>query len=167
MQIKKSLLFLPMLILATSCQWFDKRVPSKDDLLEKELKAINWDEVDEWPSAKICDTIADEEAKRACFFQFLTDTIHQRLASETLKISYPELDTVEVKVTVMPDSTVHFQSRLSDTAKRTRRSIDSTLLARLDSFPKVIPALKRGLPVKTQFVLPLVLDVQKEKKKRR
>jgi hypothetical protein len=32
--------------------------------------------------------------------------------------------------------------------------IDSILNARLVDFPKVNPAIKRGIPVKTQFILP-------------
>jgi hypothetical protein len=35
--------------------------------------------------------------------------------------------------------------------------IDSILRARLVDFPKVNPAIKRGIPVKTQFVLPVII----------
>ena len=42
-----------------------------------------------------------------------------------------------------------------DTAK-----IDSILRARLVDFPKVNPAIKRGIPVKTQFILPVILKVE-------
>jgi hypothetical protein len=38
--------------------------------------------------------------------------------------------------------------------------IDSILNARLVDFPKVNPAIKRGIPVKTQFILPVILKVE-------
>jgi hypothetical protein len=38
--------------------------------------------------------------------------------------------------------------------------IDSILKARLVGFPKINPAIKRGIPVKTQFILPVILKVE-------
>jgi hypothetical protein len=35
--------------------------------------------------------------------------------------------------------------------------IDSILKSKLIDFPKVNPALKRGIPVKTEFVLPVII----------
>ena len=35
--------------------------------------------------------------------------------------------------------------------------IDSILHARLVGFPKVNPAIKQGIPVKTQFILPVII----------
>jgi hypothetical protein len=40
--------------------------------------------------------------------------------------------------------------------------IDSIIKARLVDFPKVNPAIKRGIPVKTQFVLPVIVQMDKE-----
>jgi hypothetical protein len=37
--------------------------------------------------------------------------------------------------------------------------IDSILNARLVNFPKV-PAIKHGIPVKTQFIVPVILKVE-------
>jgi hypothetical protein len=41
-------------------------VPSEKELLKKELKAINWKEVDEYPSFADCDL--DNKTKRNVFF---------------------------------------------------------------------------------------------------
>ena len=43
------------------------------------------------------------------------------------------------------------------TVQVTKPKIDSILHARLVDFPKVNPATKRGIPVKTQFVLPVII----------
>ena len=55
------LLFLALLF--NSCQYFDKQVPSEQDLLQKELKSINWKEVDEFPSVVDCDKIENKQRK--------------------------------------------------------------------------------------------------------
>jgi hypothetical protein len=38
--------------------------------------------------------------------------------------------------------------------------IDSILHSRLIDFPKVNPAIKRGIPVKTQFILPVIIKTE-------
>ncbi|NUY80655.1 hypothetical protein HUK80_07095 [Flavobacterium sp. MAH-1] len=144
-----------------SCQYFDKQVPSKDELLEKELKSINWQEVDEFPSVADCDSVTDKVMRRQCFLDFLVTNIQQRLNAEPLKVLYPDLDTIQMKVTIFPDSHVQFEPKLSDSLIYGKATVDSVLQARLADFPPVKPALKRDIPVKTQFVLPVVLEVKR------
>ena len=91
---------LLLLTLISSCQYFGGEVPSKKELLDKELNDINWNEVDVFPSFSECDKIKDERLQKQCFFEFLKQTIQEKLASDTLATLYPELDTIEVKVTV-------------------------------------------------------------------
>ena len=148
-------------ITAVSCQYFDKQVPSKDELLEKELKSINWQEVDEFPTVDACDSITDKILRRQCFLDFLVINIQQRLNAEPLKVIYPNLDTIQMKVTIFPDAHVEFEPRLTDSLVYGKATVDSILQARLTNFPSVKPALKRDIPVKTQFVLPVVLEVRR------
>ena len=74
--------------------------PQLKELLEQELKKINWDEVDEFPSVLQCDTIKDVEIKRQCFFDFITQTIKDRIEIDSFAIENPEIDTLKIKVTV-------------------------------------------------------------------
>ncbi|NBW27884.1 MAG: hypothetical protein EBR38_04885 [Flavobacteriaceae bacterium] len=155
--MKKAFGFI-FLILISSCQYFGGEVPSKKELLDKELNAINWNEVDEFPSFSECDKIKDERLQKQCFFEFLTQTIQEKLTSDTLATLYPELDTIEVKVTVFPNSTMKFEPQFpKDSTAYDTIKIDSILKSRLVNFPKVNPATKRGLPVTTQFILPVII----------
>lgn len=154
----KKVLVLLLLILISSCQYLGGEVPSKKELLDKELNAINWNEVDEFPSFSECDKIKDERLQKQCFFEFLTQTIQEKLTSDTLATLYPELDTIEVKVTVFPNSIMKFEPQFpKDSTAYDTIKIDSILQSRLVNFPKVNPATKRGLPVKTQFILPVII----------
>lgn len=148
-------------LLLSSCQYFYKPQPSREDLLKKELKAINWNEVDEYPSIAECDKIEDKAQRQQCFFDFLTQTIQQKLSGDTLTILYPELDTIEVKVTVFPNASIVFEPEFSkDIVAYDTIKIDSILRAKLVGFPKINPALKHGIPVKTQFILPVILNIE-------
>ena len=161
-QTLKQFPFFIVFILFNSCQYFDKQVPSEKELLQKELKSINWKEVDEYPSVVDCDKIDDKKQRQQCFFEVLTQLIQEKLCNDTLAMLYPELDTIEVKVTVFPNATMKFEPQFpKDSVAYDTVKIDSILKARLVDFPKINPAIKRGLPVKTQFILPVILKVEK------
>ena len=102
--------FFLVCILFNSCQYFDKQIPSEKELLQKELKAINWKEVDEYPSVVDCEKIEDKKQRQQCFFEILTQLIQEKLSVDTLSVLYPELDTIEVKVTVFPNATIDRKS---------------------------------------------------------
>lgn len=153
-------ILISMLLLSAGCKQFDNTVPDKEQLLQKELHAINWSEVDELPSVSACDSIADKTLRSQCFTEFLSSTIQQMISIDTLAVLYPQIDTVKVKITVFADSTVTFEPELDADVVYDPKKIDSIIKDRLANFPKVNPALKRGIPVKTQFVLPVILHVE-------
>ena len=161
--MKKIIQLLFLLLAIQSCQYFEKQVPDEKELLEQELKKINWDEVDEFPSVLQCDTIKDAEIKRQCFFDYLAQTIQERIGIDTLRIEYPEIDTINVKITVNPDSSLQFETQYPNDSNTLvdKTKIDSILTSRLSDFPKVEPAIKRGVKVKTQFVLPVIIKMEK------
>lgn len=142
----------------TSCQWMGKPVPSEKELLEKQIKEINWKEVDVYPSIANCESLTDAAQKKQCFFEFLSATIQQKLSIDTLKVLFPKLDTIEVKITVNPDASLEFEPQFPrDTVAYDTIKIDSILKVKLVDFPKVHPAIKRGIPVKSQFILPVII----------
>lgn len=136
-------------------------MPTEQELLAKELNEINWKEVDEFPSLVDCEKIENKTQRQQCFFEILTQLIQEKLSVDTLSVLYPELDTIEVKVTVFPNATLQFEPQFpKDSVAYDTIKIDSILKARFVDFPKVNPAIKRGIPVKTQFILPVILKVE-------
>ncbi|WP_220759550.1 hypothetical protein [Flavobacterium sp. UMI-01] len=157
----KYYIFFIIIFFFNSCQYFDKQFPSEKELLQKELNTINWKEVDEYPSFVDCNQMEGKEERQKCFFQFLTELIQEKIRIDTLATLYPELDTIEVKVTVYPNSRIQFEPLFpKDSVAYDKVKIDSILKRRLVGFPKVNPAIKRGIPVKTQFILPVILKVE-------
>ena len=161
--MKKLIQLFFLLLIFNSCQYFEKQVPDEKALLEQELKKINWNEVDEFPSVLQCDTIKDAEIKRQCFFDYMVQTIQERIGIDTLRFEYPEIDTINVKITINPDSSLQFETQYPNDsiALENKTKIDSILTSRLSDFPKVEPAIKRGVKVKTQFVLPVIIKMEK------
>jgi hypothetical protein len=156
---KKLLILSSLLLLIVGCKQIDT-VPEKEQLLQKELQSINWNEVDELPSVAQCDSLSDKTARQQCFTDFLGSTIQQKISIDTLSVLYPEIDTIKVKITVFADSTVTFEPDFNGHLIYDTHKIDSIIKDKLADFPKVNPALKRGIPVRTQFLLPLILNVE-------
>ena len=156
----KKFIVLIVIILLNSCQYFDKKAPDENALLKEELQKVNWKQVDQYPSVASCDTILDIETQKECFFQFLTETIQARIGIDTIHILYPELDTITVKVTINPDASLLFETQKpTDSISYDIKVIDSIIQNRLADFPAVEPAIKQGIKVKSQFVLPVILKV--------
>ena len=157
----KQYLLTFVFLIFNSCQYFEQQIPSEKELLQKELKSINWKEVDEYPSVVDCEKIDDKKQRQQCFFEVLTQLIQEKLSSDTLSILYPELDTIDVKVTIFPNATMQFEPQFpKDSFAYDKTKIDSILKVCLVDFPKINPAIKRGIPVKTQFILPVILKVE-------
>jgi len=143
-----------LLLLLSSCQYFDRKVPDEEELLQKRLKEINWKEVSAYPSLPECDSILDKEMKKKCFFSSMSALVQERLNVEPLAELQPESDTLEVTVTIFPDATLLFYS---DSTAVNSIKIDSILQSQLADFPKVEPAQKEGVPVKSRFIMPVML----------
>lgn len=157
----KKITFLLLLTLFASCQYFDKQVPDEDELLKQRLKEIDWKKVSSYPSLVECDTITDNALKKECFFSTMMRLVQEKLDNDTIAMLYPEIDTIQVKVTVYPDATLKFEPQIpKDSVKYDAVKIDSILKARLVNFPKIEPAQKEGIPVTTEFILPVILDVK-------
>ncbi|AWI24750.1 hypothetical protein [Flavobacterium pallidum] len=156
--MRKIMPFVACLLLV-SCQYFQREVPSKEGLLKQQLDSINWNEVDEMPSVPACDSMATEPERAQCFIDFMAAEIQDRLSTDTLTVRYAQLDTINVKVTVSRDATLQFEPQFPEKTVYDKAVMDSIIQMKLIDFPKVSPALKRGLPVKTQFVLPVILNV--------
>lgn len=148
-------------MLLGSCQYFDRPVPDEEALLQKRLKEINWNEVSSYPSIAECDSLLDKEEKKECFFSVMSRLVQEKLDIDTIAILYPEADTIEVKVTIFADATLKFEPQVTqDSISYDKVKVDSIINARLVDFPKIEPAQKEGVPVTSQFILPVILDVK-------
>ena len=147
---------LPFIFLLSmySCQYFEKNIPNKDELLNQEIKKIDWEKVDEFPNLAVCDSLGDKEAKKQSFFEMLTRSLEEKLSNDDMKKQFPNLDTLRLKVTVLPDYTVEFS------AQNTWENIvklDSVIKSKAVDLPIIEPAIKRGIKVKSEFIVPVII----------
>jgi len=150
------ILLIPSLFL--TCDYFEKRKVNTDELLQEELKTFNWKEVDEYPSFESCN---DAENRKACFENTLRDKLNKSLAEHLIVVTEELEDTVEIKLIITRLGNLNIQNiKLSEDTKRIIPKMDSLIRHSLDSLPIIYPAIKRSQPVETQFVLPILVNVQ-------
>jgi hypothetical protein len=148
----KTIGFIAVLFLC-SCQYFGEKIPTEKELLEKRMKEINWQKVDKFPSISNCDVLTDENQQKQCFFDFLKQTIQEKINVEMPKKWHQKTDTIAVKVTVLSNG-------ILELSFDNNTKIDSILKTNLIGFPRISPAIKQGIFVKTQFDLPIVVPVE-------
>lgn len=157
--VKKSLLLLLVSFLFLGCTDWPKKVPSETELLEQELKQVNWRQVDEYPTVADCEALTEKFERQQCFFDFITTLIQQKLSADTLQLSASNSDTLKLKITITNKAELKFEVAHRDSIPEMQQAvIDSVLQARLVDFPPITPALKRGVPVTSSFVVPVKIN---------
>lgn len=152
---------ISVLMCLQSCQYFEKP-QAREKLLQKELDAINWNKVDEFPTMADCEILDTQEQQMQCLFDFVSADIKKRIknhliinpsATSTISVK----DTIFVKVIILPTSELIFITERSTNYLYENSQIDSILKLDTLKMPKVKPASKRGILVKSAFVVPVIL----------
>ena len=129
-------------------------------ILEEELQAFNWIEVDEYPSFSTCDEMVSKEERTLCFQETITETITRFLQKERIVVEQDINDTILLKFQVSnKGKLVLLEAEIDSITTQEIPNIKELLGKSLDSLPKIFPAIKRGQHVTTEFKLPIVILV--------
>ncbi|HUH27320.1 hypothetical protein [Gelidibacter sp.] len=153
-------LLLVFFILLTSCDYFQSKKVSTEQLLEEEMQAINWNDVDEYPTFSDCDAATTNQEKKVCFENHLHKLLTSHLENQKIVVTEDVSDTVLLKIHI--DKTGQFSVRNIDMDSITKAQIpqlDSILRHSFDSLPKIYPAIKRSQQVATEFSLPVIVNI--------
>ncbi|MEZ4797253.1 MAG: hypothetical protein R2785_08785 [Flavobacteriaceae bacterium] len=143
-----------------SCDYFDKKKVNSQDIVNEELQAFNWNEVDEYPSFKACESLSSKQENKQCFEIILTNHITKRLGNQFIVVTENVEDTVLIKFHISEVGNLSVLNiKNKEETKEQIPNLDSLLLKSLDSLPEIFPAIKRGQQVKTEFTLPIVIQV--------
>ena len=157
----KPIVFLLILLLATSCNYFEKKKIYSEDLLEEELQTFNWNEVDTYPTFSSCDSISKKADIKACFQNTLVTNVNRFLEAQHIVVSEDINDTIRLKIVI--DSKGILEVESIDYHPQTAiqiPEIDSLLRQILKEVPKIFPAIKRNQQVKTAFELTVIVKIK-------
>lgn len=151
---------LLILIVATSCNYFEKKKVYPEDLLEEELQTFNWNEVDTYPTFSSCDSLTTKEENKVCFQNTLVNNVNAFLAAQNIVVSNDVNDTIRLKIIVNNEGVLEVESiKIKPETIEEIPEIDSLLKQSLKGIPKIFPAIKRGQQVTTAFELPVIVKI--------
>ncbi len=155
----RAVLFLFLLSFSVSCELF--RADKK--LIKQEIDTIiDFSVVDVSPSfGGICDGIIGKLEKTACF----RNTIHQKfsesLANKSIRAKKSINETIYVYLLIDKQGNVSLKNvKSSPYLKLIVSNLDSLINSSLQNLPKLFPAIKRGIPVTTQYKIPIEINVK-------
>ena len=155
------LIILILLCFLTGCNWTASREKKTRELVNEEILSINWEDVDKYPLFEACDETVAKPEQRACFTETFLDHLSNTLQETELVLEGEVNDTVYVDFLMESSGSislvaVHGPDDINELIPEFKGHVQRGL----DSLPTIKPALKRGIPVKAKFRIPIVLSPQ-------
>lgn len=158
--MKKTLLFV-LLISFASCEYFEARKITSEEILSEETRELNWQEVDQYPTFEECRDIMKSEAARACFGNKVASYFYARLEAKKPVVTESLEDTLYLYLRISEKGIPAIDSMDVDSLiVQQLPEIKTWLEQSVDSLPKIYPASKRGIPVVTTFKMPVVIKAE-------
>lgn len=156
------IIFLFLLFISvTSCQYFDTEKISAKTFYDEEIKTIDWNEIDVQPTFLACEGVLDKEENRRCFERELTTRISESLSRESLRAIHSIHDTLWVDFSISETAIITVNEIKTDSVIQLEfPKLLEKITQKIDSITLKAPAYKRGVPVKTNFKLPIIISTE-------
>jgi hypothetical protein len=119
---------------------------------------IDFNSVDVFPLFPTCDSIPSQEKQKICSQIKLSEQIYASLSTQEI-ISTDKLnDTILIKLNIDNSGKVSLSSLIAnDHINQQIPNLDSLIESGIEKLPLLKPAIKRGMPVTTEFTLPIIV----------
>ncbi len=148
-----------LILIFFSCDFTSNKELVVEDLVSNDLKTFNWNDVDTYPRFQNCDTIINKESNFDCFVNTITSNLQSNLINNSVVVNSSLSDTLIINFNVTNKGNIVL-SELSNESVISELNvlIDSIFKHTVSDLPKLYPAIKRGQPVKTKFILPILIS---------
>ena len=156
--MKKEIIMLLLIIGFTSCQFFETEKISSETFLNEEINSINWKDVDQYPVFTECEHFTEKLEQKKCFETTVTSRLYKSILSENMLVTRDMHDTLLLEVTVNEKGKLSIVNIVADSVLTAQLPLLEINIKRsIDSLQPIAPAYKRGIPVRTTFILPIVI----------
>lgn len=158
--MRKQFLLLPFLIILTSCEFIERKMTS-EEILQEEIQALDWNDVDRFPLFDNCDENSSKTQQKECFVLTMNEYFYKVLDAPGMVATKEIRDTILVFLEVDNKGKFRIDKiEIDSLLQKEFPFLESELLKSVDSLRPVTPGYKRGIPVKTQFVLPIAIQTE-------
>jgi len=138
-----------------SCEFFQKKELSNDSVIDT---VIDYNSVDIFPLFPKCDSIPSQQKQKICTQIKLSEHIYASLVSVNIITSKKVSDTLLITLNIDKTGKVSLSNiKSSEFIQQQIPNLDSLIKSGIDSLPVLKPAIKRNMPVATEFSLPIVI----------
>ena len=156
MMSKQFITGLLCVLLVASCSYFE-RASKKEDIPVIDT-IIDFNTVDAFPLFPNCKDIPSRDKQQVCFQLEMAQHIYAALKEYDLNSKENIQDTVLVQLRVNAQGKTSLSKiQIGDDTRKLLPKFDSILIVSLEKLPDLKPAIKRNMPVITEFTLPIVL----------
>jgi hypothetical protein len=118
--------------------------------------------VDTPPSFGKCNAIIDKQEKTDCFYEEIHKELSLSLQEQKIKVRQNINETVEVVITIHADKKVTLKSiEASEQLYEQIPEFKKILENAIADLPEMIPANKKGIPVTSEYKLPVRISIKK------
>lgn len=143
-------------LLVVSCNFFENQL--KREPIQEIDTVVDFNTVDAFPLFPNCKDIPSREKQQICFQLEIAQHIYASLKKYPLNSNEAINDTILVKLKIdVLGKTSLSAVKISEITKKQFPEFDSILKVSLQNLPIVQPAIKRNIPVTTEFTLPIIL----------
>lgn len=144
--------------LLASCELFMSKEDKTRKMVNEELLAIDWNDVDQYPLFDNCDETATKNVQRDCFQSEMLNHFSQALDSLQFEVQADMNDTMYVDFLVDEHGFITVVNmEENQNILNEIKDFNAAIALKLKDLT-VAPALKRGTPVSLRFRLPIVVN---------
>jgi hypothetical protein len=148
-----------LVLIFFSCDFTSNKELIVEDLVSNDLKTFNWNDVDTYPRFQNCDTIINKESNFNCFVNTITSNLQSNLVNNSVVVNSSLSDTLIINFNVTKKGDIVISESSDESAiSELNVLIDSIFKHTVSDLPKLYPAIKRGQPVRTKFILPILIS---------
>ena len=153
--------YILLVLGCTSCQFFETEKISSETFYESALKTIDWKNVDRYPAFARCDTLSEKIQQKNCFEGELAYQLQQSMTAQGVTALHDLNDTIVLSFSISEKASITIlDMQIDSLLQREFPHLKDSLKYSIDALQLVAPAYKRGIPVKTQFTLPIVVTTE-------
>ena len=159
--MKHKYLAILLSLFLVSCQFFETEKISSETFYKEELKAINWEDVDQYPAFSVCEEFTEKQDQKHCFETTLSRYVYQTIGSKNIITGQDINSTVLLAFNISNTGEIsNLNIKMDTVIGKEIPLLRQWLVQCIDSLPQVAPAYKRGIPVNTKFILPVVIKTE-------
>jgi hypothetical protein len=154
--LKKHLILFGFVIALVSCSFFESK--TKKEPIPEVDTIVDFKTVDAFPLFPNCKDIPSRQKQKICFQMEMSQYIYASLKTYEFNTSEILTDTVLVTLKINTEGITSLSSlKMAEATRELLPQFDSILRVSLKQLPVLEPAIKRAIPVATEFILPVIL----------